>query len=63
MAECENKLTSFYVIYILSAGLIDDLSDLLTLIDPEWDSLPIQIHLINLSARNIMTDDLDTTKF
>lgn len=41
MAESENKLNSFYVVYILSAGLIDDLSDLLTLIDPEWDSLPI----------------------
>jgi hypothetical protein len=63
MSEDGNKLTSFYVVYILSAGLIDDLSDLLTLIDPEWDQLPVQFHLINLSARNIQTDDLDTTKF
>lgn len=61
--ETDDKLTSFYVVYILSAGLIDDLSDVLTLIDPCWDSIPIQIHLINLSTRNIITEDLDTTKF
>ena len=63
MKENDNRLSCFYVVYILSAGLIDDLGDVLSQIDSEWDSLPIQIHLINLSTRNIMVDDLDTTKF
>ncbi len=58
-----SKLTTFYVVYILSAGLIDDLPDVLNLLDPIWDSLPLQIHLVNLSTRNIITEDLDTTKF
>lgn len=57
------RLDTFYVVYILSAGLIDDLPDLLSSIDPLYESLPIQFHLINLSTRNIITEDLDTTKF
>lgn len=32
--ENKGKLEIFYVVYILSAGLIDDLSDLLNSIDP-----------------------------
>lgn len=60
----DKTLETFYVIYILSAGLIDDLQDVLSsLDDPTWETLPIQFHLINLSARNIVTEDLDTTKF
>ena len=63
MKENQNRLRCFYPVYILSAGLIDDLGDVLTLIDQNWNSLPIQIHLVNLSTRNIMVEDLDTTKF
>lgn len=36
-----NKLDVFYVVYILSSGLIDDLSDLLNSLDCQWDSLPV----------------------
>ena len=57
------KIETFYVLYILSAGLIDDLTELLDQIDEQWEGLPIQVHLINLSATNIITDDLDTIKF
>ena len=63
MKENQNRLRCFYPVYILSAGLIDDLGEVLSLIEHDWDSLPIQIHLVNLSTRNIMVEDLDTTKF
>ena len=49
--------------YILSSGLIDDLADLLKSLDSSWDSLPIQIHVINLSGPNLNTEDLDTLRF
>lgn len=63
ITENNGRIDCFYVVYILSAGLIDDLPELLEALDSEWDSLPIQIHLINLSATNIINEDLDTIKF
>ena len=51
------------MVYILSAGLIDDIGEVIALVDEEWCYLPIQIHLINLSAKNIQNDDLDTFTF
>jgi hypothetical protein len=36
-----DKLEIFYVVYILSSGLIDDLADVLISLDPSWDKLPI----------------------
>jgi hypothetical protein len=60
----ENHLENFYVFYILSSGLIDDLADLLTLLsDDLWSKLPIQVHIINLSSPNLSTEDLDTLRF
>lgn len=63
MKENQNTLETFYVVYILSAGLIDDLQDVLSCLDSDWSHLPVQFHLINLSASNIISEDLDTTKF
>ena len=59
----QGKIETFYVVYILSAGLIDDLSEVLNSIDEAFAALPIQIHIINLSGSNLVTDDLDTIKF
>ncbi len=61
--ENQGKLEAFYVVYILSAGLIDDLAEVLNSIDEAYASLPIQFHIINLSGSNLVTDDLDTIKF
>ena len=36
-----DSIESFYVLYILSAGLIDDLVDVLNSIDEEFAKLPI----------------------
>jgi hypothetical protein len=33
-SQMKHRLDTFYVVYILSAGLIDDLPDLLSSIDP-----------------------------
>ena len=62
-SQGKNKLESFYVVYILSSGLIDDLADVLVTLDSSWDSLPIQFHIINLSGPNLNTEDLDTLRF
>lgn len=40
-SEDGNKLENFFVVYVLSSGLIDDLADLLTLLDSSWDELPV----------------------
>lgn len=54
----------FYVVYILSTGLIDDLQTTLKFItDNIWANLPIQLHLINMSPKNIEDADLDSISF
>jgi hypothetical protein len=40
-SDGKNKLETFYVVYILSSGLIDDLADVLISLDASWESLPI----------------------
>lgn len=64
-AIVHNKLENFFVFYILSSGLIDDLQDVLNTLfdDPSWSLIPIQIHVINLSGPNLNTEDLDTLRF
>ena len=59
----KSKVENFFVFYILSSGLIDDLAELLTLLDSSWDHLPVQVHVINLSGPNLNTEDLDTMRF
>ena len=39
--ENNGRIDCFYVLYILSPGLIDDLADLLETLDPSWDGLPL----------------------
>jgi len=44
-----HTVDSFYVLYVLSSGIIDDAKDLVKLISrPEWGGLPVQVHLITL---------------
>ena len=44
-----HTVDSFYVLYVLSSGIVDDAKDLVKLISrPEWGSLPVQVHLITL---------------
>lgn len=40
-ASENNSIENFFVFYILSSGLIDDLADLLTILDSSWDTLPL----------------------
>jgi hypothetical protein len=41
LIEQKDKLDNFFVIYVLSSGLIDDLVELLTYLDEGWDDLPV----------------------
>ena len=61
--ENNNQIQEFYVLYILSAGLIDDLDDIFRLLEDEWSTLPIQVHLINLQTKNMSQNELDSLKF
>lgn len=40
-ASDSSSIENFFVFYILSSGLIDDLADLLTMLDSSWDTLPL----------------------
>jgi len=41
MIQNKGKLQIFYEVYILSAGLMDDIQEVLDLLGPEWKQLPI----------------------
>ncbi|CDW80372.1 UNKNOWN [Stylonychia lemnae] len=62
-AENQHRADSFYVLYVLTAGILDDIEEVLNQIDDNFGSLPLQIHLINLSAFNLESEDLDSIKF
>ena len=51
----------FYVLYVLSTGIIDDVSEVIEqLAGKEWRRMPLQIHLISLAPRNLNEKDQDT---
>ena len=42
---------SFYTLYIISSGTIDDKNEIIELLKaPEWSELPLQIHIIALES-------------
>jgi len=51
---------SFYVLYVLSTGLIDDIEECLKTLRQEWFALPLQIHIISLAPSHMKLDDQDT---
>ena len=56
-----NSMDTFYVVYVLTTGLIDDTKEVLSLLkDQTWKSLPVQIHFISLSPSHIAKEDQDT---
>ena len=59
----KHTVDSFYVLYVLSAGLIDDIDMCLSKIEAEsWSSLPIQVQIISLAPPCISPDDQDTVQ-
>ena len=52
-----HTVDSFYVLYILSSGVVDDAKELIKLISrPEWSSLPVQVHLVTLHTDKFTRD-------
>lgn len=59
----KHTVDSFYVLYVLSAGLIDDIDLCLSKVQAEsWSSLPIQVQIISLAPPCISPDDQDTVQ-
>ena len=57
----KRTVDSFYVLYVLSAGLIDNIDLCVSKIQAEsWSSLPIQVQIISLAPPCISPDDQDT---
>jgi hypothetical protein len=57
----KHTIDSFYVMYVLSTGIIDDVSNLLKFItENDWYRLPLQVFIISLSPSNIKEADQDT---
>lgn len=55
-----NTVDSFYVLYVLSSGIVDDAKAIVNLIsDPAWSELPVQVHVISLQS-TYKTRDLKT---
>ena len=57
----KNTVDSFYVLYILSTGIIDDVKDLIrTLTEEGWYKLPLQIHIISIAPNHLKEQDQDS---
>jgi hypothetical protein len=57
-----NTIDSFYVLYVLSTGLIDDVKNIQKVMaeNEQWKGLPLQVMIISLAHRGIATEDQDT---
>lgn len=56
-----NTIDSFYVLYVLSTGLCDDLKQLEKLLAEEsWKQCPLQIQIISLAHKGMALEDQDT---
>ena len=56
--DIKNTIDSFYVLYVLSTGVIDDIQTLISLVKEEnWHRLPLQIHLISIAPNHLNERD------
>jgi hypothetical protein len=53
---------SFYVLYVLSTGLIDDIEECMKTLKQDWFALPLQIHIISLAPSHLSVKDQDTVQ-
>ena len=52
---------TFYVLYILSTGIIDDVQELVEeLKSKDWKKMPLQVHLISFAPKHLQESDQDT---
>ena len=49
---------AFYVMYILSTGIIDDVKELIqTISQRDWSAMPLQIHIISIAPNHLQKED------
>lgn len=54
----KDTIDCFYVLYVLTTGIIDDVSDVIkTFQEKVWSTLPVQVHLINISPNHLAAND------
>ena len=51
----------FYVMYVLSTGIIDDVQELIkTISQKEWSRMPLQLHIISMAPNHLQKNDQDS---
>lgn len=54
----KNTVDSFYVLYLLSTGIIDDVTALIKLAsEGDWARLPLQVHIISVAPNHLAEND------
>lgn len=57
----KNTVDSFYVLYVLSTGIIDDVKDIMRcLTESDWMRLPLQVHIISIAPSHLKENDQDS---
>jgi len=55
----QKSADSFYVLYVMTCGLIDDLDECLTIMqESDWGKLPLQVHFLSMNAYHLEEEDL-----
>jgi hypothetical protein len=58
----KNTVDSFYVLYVLSTGIVDDVANLIKFVtEGDWGKLPIQIQIISLAPSHLSENDQDSS--
>lgn len=56
--DMKNTVDSFYVLYLLSTGIIDDVTALIKLAsEGDWAKLPLQVHIISVAPNHLAEND------
>lgn len=62
MPEMKNTVDSFYVLYILSTGIVDDVANLIKFVtENDWGKLPLQVQIISLAPSHLSESDQDSS--
>ena len=57
----KDTIDCFYVLYVLTTGIIDDVSEVVKCFEEKvWSTLPVQVHLINISPTHLAANDQDS---
>ena len=51
---------SFYVMYVMSCGILDDVAECMKTLQLEWAHLPLQLHIVSLAPSHLSLKDQDS---